>query len=64
MSSLARGGYSGERGYEVFCKADDAHHLWDSILAAGKEKGVMPVSWSCLDLGRVEASTPVLPVRI
>jgi aminomethyltransferase len=59
--SLARGGYSGERGYEVFCKADDAHHIWDSILAAGKDKGVMPVSWSCLDLGRVEASLLFFP---
>jgi aminomethyltransferase len=59
--SMARGGYSGERGYEVFCKADDAHHIWDSILAAGKEKGVMPVSWSCLDLGRVEASLLFFP---
>lgn len=59
--SLARGGYSGERGYEVFCRADDAHHLWDSILKAGKDKGVMPVSWSCLDLGRVEAGLLFFP---
>jgi aminomethyltransferase len=59
--SLARGGYSGERGYEVFCSAGDAHHIWDSILAAGKDKGVLPVSWSCLDTGRVEASLLFFP---
>ena len=28
--TLARGGYSGERGYEVFCRAADAVFLWDS----------------------------------
>jgi aminomethyltransferase len=59
--SLARGGYSGERGYEVFCSAADAHFIWDSILAAGKDKGVLPVSWSCLDTGRVEASLLFFP---
>lgn len=59
--SIARGGYSGERGYEIFCSAADAHHLWDSILASGKDKGVMPVSWSCLDIVRVEAGLLFFP---
>jgi aminomethyltransferase len=59
--SLARGGYSGERGYEVFCSAADAHHIWDSILAAGNDKGVLPVSWACLDIGRVEAGLLFFP---
>jgi aminomethyltransferase len=58
---LARGGYSGERGYEVFCSAADAHFIWDSILAAGKDKGVLPVSWACLDIGRVEAGLLFFP---
>ena len=59
--SIARGGYSAERGYEVFCSATDAHHIWDSILAAGKDKGVMPVSWSCLDIIRVEGGLLFFP---
>ncbi len=59
--SLARGGYSGERGYEVFCSSSDAPFLWDSILTAGKDKGVMPVSWSCLDIVRVEAGLLFFP---
>jgi aminomethyltransferase len=58
---LARGGYSGERGYEVFCSAADAHFIWDAILAAGKDKGVLPVSWACLDIGRVEAGLLFFP---
>ncbi len=59
--SLARGGYSGERGYEVFCSAADAGFLWDTILDAGKAKGVVPVSWTCLDIVRVESGLLFFP---
>ncbi len=59
--SIARGGYSGERGYEVFCSSSDAPFLWDSILNAGKAKGVIPVSWTCLDTVRVESGLLFFP---
>ena len=59
--SIARGGYSAERGYEVFCSAEDAPFIWDSILAAGKDKGIQPVSWSCLDIIRVEGGLLFFP---
>ncbi len=59
--SLARGGYSAERGYEVFCSAADAHFIWDKILEAGKEKGVIPVSWASLDIVRVEGGLLFFP---
>jgi len=59
--SIARGGYSAERGYEVFCSAKDAPFIWDSILAAGKNKGVAAVSWSCLDIIRVEGGLLFFP---
>ncbi len=59
--TLARGGYSGERGYEVFCTRADAVFMWDSILAAGKDHGVIPQSWQCLDTVRVEAGLLFFP---
>jgi len=59
--SIGRGGYSGERGYEVFCSAADAPFIWDSILKAGKDAGVVPVSWSCLDIIRVESGLLFFP---
>ncbi|UDQ90070.1 aminomethyltransferase family protein [Xanthobacter autotrophicus] len=59
--SIARGGYSGERGYEVFCAAADAVALWDAILAAGRPVGAMAVSWSCLDVVRVEGGLLFFP---
>src|SRR5271170_1264050 len=33
---ISRTGYTGERGYEIFCKGEDAVHVWDTILAEGK----------------------------
>jgi aminomethyltransferase len=59
--SLARGGYSAERGYEVFCAAQDAVALWDQILEAGKPFGAMAVSWDCLDIVRVEGALLFFP---
>ncbi|MGP8233477.1 MAG: aminomethyltransferase family protein [Methylovirgula sp.] len=59
--TLARGGYSGERGYEVFCTAADAGFLWDSIVEAGKPFGAIPVSWACLDIVRVESGLLFFP---
>jgi aminomethyltransferase len=59
--TLARGGYSGERGYEVFCTRADAVFLWDKILEVGKAHGVVPQSWTCLDTVRVEGSLLFFP---
>lgn len=59
--TLARGGYSGERGYEVFCTAADAGFIWDSIVTAGKPFGAIPVSWACLDIVRVESGLLFFP---
>jgi glycine cleavage system T protein (aminomethyltransferase) len=58
---IARGGYSGERGYEVYCSAEDAVHLWDGILEKGHPYGVIPASWDSLDLTRVEAALLFFP---
>ncbi|WP_395666292.1 aminomethyltransferase family protein [Methylocella sp.] len=59
--SIARGGYSAERGYEVFCAAADAPFLWDKILEAGAPFGAVPASWACLDIVRVEGALLFFP---
>ncbi|WP_289243162.1 aminomethyltransferase family protein [Methylophaga sp. UBA678] len=58
---IARGGYSGERGYEVYCSAADAVYLWDMILEKGQPFGAIPASWDSLDLTRVEAALLFFP---
>lgn len=52
---ISRTGYTGERGYEIFCQGKDAVHLWDSILAEGADMGIVPVQFSTLDLLRTES---------
>jgi|TARA_B110000046_G_scaffold175861_1_gene200905 aminomethyltransferase len=53
---LSRTGYSGERGYEVFVCASDVGDMWDQLLEAGKDMGVMPCSFTALDKVRIEAA--------
>ena len=52
---ISRTGYTGERGYELFCKAEDAGLIWDTILGEGKSLGIIPTCFSTLDLLRVES---------
>ena len=48
---ISRTGYSGERGYEIFCDGAVAGPLWDAL----REAGVMPCSFTALDKLRIEA---------
>jgi aminomethyltransferase len=52
---LSRTGYTGERGYEIFCKAEDAPKIWDTILEDGKSMGITPCCFTTLDMLRVES---------
>lgn len=62
--TLGRGGYSGERGYEVYCAAADAEFLWDTLLEAGKPQGVIPASWNTLEFTRVEGALLFFPFEM
>lgn len=61
---IARGGYSGELGYEVYCRTADAVWLWDEILKAGQVHGVIPASWNSLELTRIEAALLFFPFEM
>lgn len=61
---IARGGYSGERGYEVYCKAQDTIELWDKILEVGKPMGAIAASWNSLELTRIEATLLFFPFEM
>ncbi|MCA3572423.1 MAG: aminomethyl transferase family protein [Aestuariivirga sp.] len=52
---ISRTGYTGERGYEIFCRGQDAPMIWDTILDKGKPMGIIPVCFSVLDMLRVES---------
>ncbi|XSG81499.1 MAG: aminomethyltransferase family protein [Methyloligella sp. ZOD6] len=61
---IARGGYSGERGYEIYASAADIGEIWDAILEEGKALGVVPASWTALDTLRVEAALLFFPFEM
>jgi aminomethyltransferase len=53
--TISRTGYTGERGYEIFCKAEDAPVIWDTVLEKGAELGIIPCRFTVLDMLRVES---------
>lgn len=56
---LARTGYTGEDGFEVYCKPEDAEHLWQALSEAGKDQGLIPAGLACRDTLRLEAGMPL-----
>lgn len=51
----ARTGYTGEDGYELFCQAEYAAGLWQSLLEEGSKLGLKPVGLAARDTLRLEA---------
>ena len=53
---ISRTGYTGEDGFEIYCKSEDAVYLWNTILHAGEELGVIPCGLGARDTLRFEAT--------
>jgi aminomethyltransferase len=53
---IARTGYTGEDGFEIFVGARDVGHVWDTILASGAAAGVLPAGLGARDATRLEAA--------
>lgn len=53
---VSRTGYTGEDGFEVYCKSEDAVSLWKDILETGKSAGVVPCGLGARDTLRFEAN--------
>jgi aminomethyltransferase len=51
---VARTGYTGEDGFEVFVAPDAAPTVWDAVLAAGEEYGIQPIGLGARDTLRLE----------
>ena len=55
MFMLCRTGFTGELGYEIFCDQNDAELIWDGVIEAGEEFGLVPMGGAALDMLRIEA---------
>ncbi|OCP19614.1 MULTISPECIES: aminomethyltransferase family protein [unclassified Ensifer] len=52
---ILRQGFTGEHGYELWVKADDAPCIWDAVEDAGRSFGIRPAGAWALDVARLEA---------
>jgi aminomethyltransferase len=56
---VARTGYTGEDGFEVFVDADAGTTIWDALAAEGESAGLVPVGLGARDTLRLEAGMPL-----
>ncbi|MEU2516778.1 glycine cleavage system aminomethyltransferase GcvT [Streptomyces syringium] len=56
---IARTGYTGEDGFELFVAPADAERLWQALTDAGADAGLVPCGLSCRDTLRLEAGMPL-----
>ena len=56
---LARTGYTGEDGFEIYIPVESAGAVMDAIFAAGQDKGLLPTGLACRDTLRLEAGMPL-----
>lgn len=56
---VARTGYTGEDGFELFVPAESADHVWASLMVAGKGHDLVPAGLSARDSLRLEAGMPL-----
>ena len=56
---VARTGYTGEDGFELFCDASRAQDLWEALAAAGDRHGARPCGLGARDTLRLEAGMPL-----
>lgn len=56
---LARTGYTGEDGFEIFTAPADAPAIWEALSAAGAGRGLIPAGLACRDSLRLEAAMPL-----
>ncbi|HEX6200193.1 MAG TPA: glycine cleavage system aminomethyltransferase GcvT [Thermoanaerobaculia bacterium] len=52
---LSRTGYTGEDGFELYLHPDDAPRVWDRLLEAGRDRGLVPAGLGARDTLRLEA---------
>jgi aminomethyltransferase len=59
---VSRTGFTGDLGFEVWCRAEDALPVWDAVWDATRGHGVMPFGLQALYMTRIEAGLLLLDV--
>jgi aminomethyltransferase len=56
---VARTGYTGEDGFEIFCAPGDCERVWNALTQAGTSGDLMPAGLAARDTLRLEAGMPL-----
>ena len=60
--TISRTGYTGDLGYEIWMPADRALTVWDALIEAGRDYGIVPCGILAMDMARVEAGLFMIDV--
>lgn len=56
---IARTGYTGEDGFEIYTAIEEIGRVWDALMEAGKDNGLVPAGLGARDTLRLEARMPL-----
>lgn len=56
---ISRTGYTGEDGIELIVRAEEATRIWENVLLAGREAGLIAAGLGARDTLRLEAAMPL-----
>ncbi|VAX41923.1 Aminomethyltransferase (glycine cleavage system T protein) [hydrothermal vent metagenome] len=56
---VTRTGYTGEDGVELIVPSEYGNQLWNNLMQAGKERGIVAAGLGCRDTLRLEAAMPL-----
>lgn len=57
--AIARTGYTGEDGFEIYCDPKSAPLIWEKLLEQGAPLGLLPCGLGCRDTLRLEMAYPL-----
>ena len=60
--TISRTGYTGDLGFEIWMDAAAALTVWDALIAAGNDYGIVPCGILAMDMARVEAGLFMIDV--
>jgi aminomethyltransferase len=59
---VSRTGYTGDLGYEIWMRSQDAVRVWDELMTKGRPFDIKPAGMLALDVARVEAGLLLIDV--
>jgi aminomethyltransferase len=59
---VSRTGYTGDLGFELWMRSDDALPVWDALMQAGRDYGLQAAGMLALDVARIEAGLMLIDV--